>query len=353
MLMNLYGRNFTRREIEARLGRIENHLGPRRLRLSDGPGAGVELIWVRTGAGLAYFVNPSRALDIGLAEFFGVPLSWQSVAGEVHPAFYDPQGNEWLRTTPGGLLITCGLTQVGAPGHDQGEELGLHGRVHHTPAQHVGLSADWEGDEYYIAISGLVEEAKIFGEHLCLRRLIRSQAGRNLLLLDDRVENVGFRPVPLMILYHFNFGFPLLSEHTELHFPPATVCARDKGVPTAGFDRFEPPTVGCEERVYYHELQEGPGAAPHLAEVTISNARFPLAGMECPVTVRLRWDGRALPRLVQWKMPAAGVYALGIEPANCHVEGRAAERARGTLEMLEPGQARHYHLEVEVEREPA
>ena len=47
-------------------------------------------------------------------------------------------------------------------------------------------------------------------------------------------------------------------------------------------------------------------------------------------------------------MPASGVYALGIEPANCLVEGRAAERERGTLIFLEPGASVQYRLEVEI-----
>ncbi|MDZ7339520.1 MAG: aldose 1-epimerase family protein [candidate division KSB1 bacterium] len=347
--MELYGQNLTKRELEARLGRVENHVGLRRVRLAEGPEAGVELIWVRTGGGLSYFVNPSRALDIGLAEFCGVPFSWHSVVGEMHPALFEPRGTEWLRTAPGGLLITCGLTQVGAPCVDQGEELGLHGRVHHTAARQVGLSADWDGDEYHMTVSGMVEEARIFGENLRLRRQIRSQAGRNCIRIDDRVENVGFAPVPHMILYHFNFGFPLLSEQTTIHFPQGTVRARDEGVPVAGFDQFEPPLPGYRERVYYHELEGPPGAASQMAEVTISTPRFPVGGQEVPFTVHLRWDRVTLPCLVEWKMPAAGVYALGIEPANCHVEGRAMERARGTLQSLQPGETRHYHLEVEVE----
>lgn len=346
--MELYGGSWTKRELEARWARVENHLGVRKIRLTEGPEAGVELLWVRTGAGLSYFVNPSRALDIGLTEFWGVPLSWQSVTGEVHPAFFDPRGVEWLRTAPGGLLITCGLTQVGAPCQDGEEELGLHGRVHHTGARQVGVTAEWRGDEYEMTITGMVEQTRIFAENLRLRRTIHSQAGKNRIVIDDCVENAGFSPVPHMILYHFNFGFPLMSEQTLLRFPKGKVAARDKDVPVAGFDRFEPPTIGYAERVYYHELGGSPAGAQELAEVTLTNPRFPMAGREVALSVSLRWERNTLPRLVEWKMPAAGVYALGIEPANCHVEGRVAERERGTLVVLGPGEAKHYHLEFEV-----
>jgi len=39
-----------------------------------------------------------------------------------------------------------------------------------------------------------------------------------------------------------------------------------------------------------------------------------------------------------------GVYVLGLEPANCRVEGRS--RARGTLQFLEPGECRDLQVEI-------
>jgi hypothetical protein len=39
---------------------------------------------------------------------------------------------------------------------------------------------------------------------------------------------------------------------------------------------------------------------------------------------------------------------MGIEPCNCHVDGRAEERKRGTLEFLKPGEIREFNLEVEI-----
>ncbi len=86
--MRLYDREWTRREIEARVGRIEQVGGVRRLQLTEGPEAGVELI--RCAAGLSYYVSP-RGLDISLAAFGDTPISWQSANGDVHPAYYDPR----------------------------------------------------------------------------------------------------------------------------------------------------------------------------------------------------------------------------------------------------------------------
>jgi len=46
-------------------------------------------------------------------------------------------------------------------------------------------------------------------------------------------------------------------------------------------------------------------------------------------------------------MANQGTYVVGLEPANCWVEGRAKERERG-LQFLKPGETREYHLEIGV-----
>ncbi len=345
--MKLYGKDWTRRALEAHVGRIEQIGGLRRVQSTEGPESGVEQIQVRTGAGLSYSILPSRGLDIGLAEFGGVPLCWLSPNGEIHPAFYDDRGLGWLRTAAGGLLMTCGLSQVGSPGVDGGEELGLHGRAHHTPARHVYAEGHWEGDEYFTVVRGEVEETSIFGWNLRLTRHIHSQLGKNEIVIRDVVENAGFEPAPHMLLYHFNFGFPLLEEQTEIHFPEGSVIPREPDLPLGGLENWHSPQAGYRERVYYHENLST--AADGMAAVTMCNPHFPLA--DRPLIVHLAWNTLNLPVLVQWKMPGEGTHVLGIEPANCHVEGRAAERERGTLVMLAPGQTMEYHLKLTVSEE--
>ena len=345
--MKLYGMEWTRRALEARLGRIEHIGGLRRMQSTEGKESGVEQIQIRTGAGLSYAIVPSRGLDIGLAEFGGVPLSWLSPNGEIHPAYFDGQGLGWLRTASGGLLMTCGLSQVGSPGADGSEELGLHGRAHHTPARHVCAEGHWERDEYFIVVQGVVEETSIFGWNLRLTRHIKSCLGKNEIIIQDVIENAGFEPAPHMLLYHFNFGFPLLDAQTEIRFPVGSVTSREADLSVENLEGWQPPQAGYRERVYYHEnLSTG---ADGMADVTVRNPHFPLA--DRPLMVRLLWSARSLPVLVQWKMPGEGTHVLGIEPANCHVDGRAAERERGTLVMLAPGQAMEYHLKLTVSEE--
>ncbi|OPZ83792.1 MAG: hypothetical protein BWY76_02117 [bacterium ADurb.Bin429] len=62
--------------------------------------------------------------------------------------------------------------------------------------------------------------------------------------------------------------------------------------------------------------------------------------------VGLRYHQKTLPRFIQWKQMGFGHYVLGLEPANCLVEGRDKERARSTLVILQPGESRDYTLEL-------
>jgi hypothetical protein len=149
-----------------------------------------------------------------------------------------------------------------------------------------------------------------------------------------------------MLLYHFNFGFPLLDEQTVFRFPSRQVVARDQGTPLAGYQAWQQPEPNHQERVYLHDDLETDDRGWAVAE--IHNPVFPLPGGSHPLTVRLAWDTATLPGLVQWRMAGAGAHVLGIEPTNTNVRGRAAARTDGSLIMLEPGQSTTCTLEFSV-----
>lgn len=338
----LYGRTWTPEALRARVGRMAQLAGATRCILADGPEAGVEAVDVRTGGGLRFLVLPSRGLDIADAEFEGIPLAWRSATGRIHPAFYEPAGLGWLRGFYGGLMVTCGYTTVGAPSEDAGEAVGQHGRASYLPAEAVAVEEAWEGETYRIAVRGIVRQAVVFGEHLVVRRTIATALGATWLRLDDEVENAADAPTPFMVLYHVNLGFPLLDEGAEVVTPARTVRPRDaQAAPGLGeHTRVHGPVAGYREQVFYHDIPPGPDG---VAEAALVNR-----ALRGGLGLALRWDGRALPRFIQWKMLGQGTYVMGLEPANCLVEGRAAERARGTLQVLEPGERRRLWLELHV-----
>jgi len=343
--MQLFGKEWTRRELEARVGRIDQLGGIERFVGAEGPEKDVTMFRVRTGSGLSYWVTPEKGMDISIAEIHGVPISWSSGNGTSHPAYYNQNGQQWLRTASGGLLMTCGLTQVGSPGEDELGQYGLHGRIHHTPAREVSHFAQWEGDQYVMKVRGVVEETSIFGERIRLTRVITSHLGENRISINDQVENFGFSSIPHMMLYHFNFGFPLLDEETKIILPKGISKPRDPEMDMGVMTHWQSPDVGHSEQVYYHELD----SSIERACTTIFSPNFSaMPGGYKGLKVELEWDTSSLPRMVQWRMPGAGEHVLGLEPSNCWSYGRSKERELGTLRILEPGECVNYNLELRI-----
>jgi hypothetical protein len=224
------------------------------MRLEDGSEEGVRMIEVRTGTGFRFHVLASRGMDLSFAEYKGIPLSWRSCTGDVSPAFYEPQGDGWHRMFSGGMVITCGLTNVGAPCKDQGEELGRHGRISATPAESVFADGRWEGDDYTLTVQGKMRQAAFWGENLSLTRKISTRLGTSMFRIEDVVENHDFSATPLMFLYHVNIGFPLLSEESTLHLPVKKTVPMDASIDPETFDQLHPPKPEVSSQVFYHEV---------------------------------------------------------------------------------------------------
>lgn len=325
-----------------RTGRLSQVGGISHFTHADGKAKGVSTLRVRTGTGLEFWVVPDRGMDIFEATFQGISLCWHSPTGLVHPAYYSARGAGWLRSFSGGLLATCGLTTAGTASEDNGESLGVHGSISNTPAEAVSWSERWQGDDCLFTVSGKVRETSVHGPNLVLERTISSSLRSESFSLHDVVENQGARASPLMVLYHFNFGFPLLTERSVMHAPSRAVepaddwAARTKET----WNRFEAPQQGIEERVYFHQM--APDPAGRVTVVLVSDGERPEFG------IALSYDSNTLPRFVQWKMTGTNHFVLGLEPANCWTLGRKAERDRGTLQMLSPGERREFRLELRV-----
>jgi hypothetical protein len=339
-MANLFNRSWTRSELLNYIGDLSQIAGIRLGEWADGIERGLRVADVRTGSGLTFSVLLDRGMDIGPASYKGMPLAWVSPTGWSHPMYYDPQGTEWLRTFGAGLLTGCGLTYLGAPDEDEGESLGLHGRLSHLPAQRLRVDETWQGDECSFWIEGEVRQARALGENLRLKRRITVELGGNRIAVHDLVENLGVAESPLMLLYHINLGFPFLDETSELVAEPHPVEPRDAAAEPGlqEWMRFQKPTPGYAEQVFYHDL---PADKNGWAGIQLVNRPRKLG-------LRVRFQKATLPNLVQWKMMGQSNYVLGVEPANCRVGGRSRERARGALQFLQPGEQREFRVEIEV-----
>lgn len=329
-----------RSELQGKVSNWSQLGGLQRSRLVGGKAEGVEVIDLRSGGGLRIQILAGRGMDVGLAEFRGIPLNWLSPVGVVHPQYFQPRGIEFLNSCGGGLFFTCGLTQVGAPCQDEGEELPMHGFISNTPARDICCRSEWQGDRFLMEATGEVHDVSLLRHHLVLRRTYSCCLGENRVRITDRVRNQGPAVTPHMILYHFNFGYPFLDSGARVILPSQGIEARDQDS-RAGMDSWSEvaePSRGFFEQVFYHRLaadEKGRTCAALLNEAL-------------GLAVAIHFDRRQLDQFVQWKSLNDQIYALGLEPANCRVQGRAHDRARGILEFLEPGEERLYELEFEV-----
>ena len=339
-MAGLFGTQIAREALLDRVGDIAQVAGIRFMTLAEGPEAGVRIADVRTGSGLRFQVTLDRGMDISMAEYRGIPLAFRTPAGDVHPSRYDGRAKGWLRSFPGGLMTGCGMTTVGSPSVDAGEDLGQHGRLSHTESRDVASASVWDGDECTFTLAGRMRESGMFAENLVLHRVIETHLGRSVIALHDTVRNEGRASSPLMLLYHINIGWPVLDEGARLLLCARSTVPRDaEAAPGLAEARsFSGPVRGYAEQVFYHDcIPDDEG----YAAVMLRNPRLALA-------LLVRFRARELDRLIEWKMVGEGTYVLGIEPANCLVEGRKAERERGTLRYLEPGEERAFEVEIAV-----
>jgi Domain of unknown function (DUF4432) len=339
-MVELFGQRWTRAALLERVGDVSQVGGARLVTLADGPEAGVLAAEVRTGSGFAFTVLPGRGMDIGFAEYRGMPLCWRSPTGEVAAPFYEPDGDGWLRGFSGGLMATCGLTTAGWPSIDEGQRLPLHGRASYLQARNVYVDGQWEGDDYVMWAQGRTREAVVFGENVRLTRRVWARLGESRLFIDDVVENLGHTVVPHMLAYHVNVGFPLLDEGSELissahEIEPIT---EDRDAALADHAHYGPPQANWQATVLVHRPVAD---ADGWAQTAFVNRRLGIG-----LYIKQRPD--QLPWLWQWKQLGQGTYVAGVEPANCYGRGRADDRQRGTLRFLEPGERQVYALEIGV-----
>jgi hypothetical protein len=342
-MVNLFGRSWTRQELTRYAGSMDQLGGVRLSVLDDGKGRGIRTAQFETGSGLAFTVLLDRGMDIGSARFQGAALAWESAVGPAHPMYFEKDGLSWHRTWAGGLLNGCGTTYGGLPCEDQGEVLGIHGRLSHTPANNIWADAAWQGDEYEMWVQGKVRETTVKGENVLVQRRIWTHLGASRLFIRDVITNEGLEPAPHMLLYHFNFGFPLVAEGTELIAPSRKVTPfLREGVTPLDPARYVAPMDGFQEQAFLHEMAAGEEG---FATLVLANR-----GFDQGRGLGLYWRYRPaeLPRLLQWVLARAGTYVTALEPHNFTAWSRAQARAAGTLAFLAPGEAREYNFEVGV-----
>ena len=306
----------------------------------EGRARGSRILRVRSGGGLELLLLPDRALDVYELTWRGTQLAWLTPVGPAHPAFYDPTGWESHRAWPGGFFTSCGLRKVGHPEDEDGEHFPLHGRLQGQPAEAVQWS-ERPGDPPQLSIRGLVRECEPVAAHnLLLSREYLVPFGGDEFTVRDRIENLSHREEEVVLVYHVNFGHPLLSEHTRLVLRPARTEPFDeesaRGLPQ--WSTYEAPRPDAPGACFFHELSpESDGRWQAL----LTN---PVLG----VGVELSALASELPCLTQWKRLVPHEYVAGVEPGTAWMKKRPVSRAEGRLIRLGPEATHEVSLRFRV-----
>ncbi len=310
------------------IGHEQQLYGVTEARLSGGKAEGMRMLFVRNGSGLSFEVSADRCADISRLSVKGDNFGYFGPCGYVSPQYYDNRGGGFLKSFTAGFFTTCGLTAVGSPCTDAGEELPLHGTIANTPCESIG---HWVTEDA-IHIKAIIRDAAMFSHHLLLEREYVCPLFENVIYLHDTIRNIGSTESPLEVMYHCNMGYPLLSERAKVTIPAERVEPRNDHAATA-LDTcltMETPQRGYEEMCYYHSLSGKP-------TVSIFNEDIG-KGLE------ITYDTAELPFFTEWKMMGEYEYVLGLEPGNCTPDGRDVMRRKGQLEFLRPGEAKEHHL---------
>lgn len=314
------------------LGNIDQIAGIRESRLLRGRGEDIHIAEVYNAAGLRFTVVPDRCMDLFDFSYKGINLSFQSKNGLTSPQAYTPADGEFAEQWPGGMLVTCGLGNVGGHSDEEGV-FPTHGRISHVPAKNFGTQTRWENGDYVLRTQGEVHQTKMYSRHLSIRRTWETSLNSKSVKLHDVITNFEPEDEPYMLLYHFNFGYPLLQADTCVETSKASL--NPMNPISTDYHHMMDPVDGRREELYFR-TDLGDRACG-----VIYNERLELGAY-------VAFDTKNLPNMVQWKMMKSHDYVLALEPCNTFGINRAKAKAEGKLAVLPAYSSVENYLELGV-----
>ncbi|MDR0448212.1 MAG: aldose 1-epimerase family protein [Treponema sp.] len=319
------------------LSGMEAAAGIIRYRLDEGPGNGMRIAEVYTAAGLRYSVLLDRGMDIGAASFRGIPAAFVGKGGIMGTANASAAQN-FYRYFTAGLVYTCGLENLGEPCESSGKILPMHGSRTFLSAFDVSSSMEYEKGLPVLRVRGKMRSASLFGENILLVREIISGAESGSIEIIDTIENQGSSVYEYMLMYHINFGFPLVSpdssictNHRTVYYLETTKTPKEEE-----YRSFIEPQKTFSELTFEMHNPEGKEAYAFLQN--------PRMGLEARVSYKVD----ELPCFTQWVNMAEQDYVLGLEPGTHYPIGRTKAAAAGGLFPLEPEEQKSYSIVISI-----
>jgi len=320
--------------------------------LHGGKQEGVDVILLDNGK-LIISICPTRGMGILWAKLGDVRLGWDSPIKEiVHPRNMNLQmrgGLGWLEGF-NELVVRCGLENTGQPGTDKfinnlgdeaAMELTVHGKIANIPASEVEVIVEKQ-PPYRLRVRGRVDERMFFGPKLELWTEVSTEVGSDTLRISDTLTNRGASEQEFQILYHCNFGRPMLEEGSTFlaaveRIVPFNANAA-KGI--TSYDQYAGPKAGFIEQVYWmYPLADSDGKSMAMLQNKAKDR-----------AVSITFSPKELPYLTLWKNTTAEEegYVTGIEPGSGFTANRRVERKAGRVPKLAGGATRQFTLDFGI-----
>ena len=289
---------------------------------------------------------PFQGQQIWSAIFGGRDLTMRSM-------FSQPRPTQAYLETYGAFLVHCGATAMGVPTVEDSHP--LHGELPNAPYDRAWLVAGEDTRGPYLGMSGEYEHIVAFSHHYIARPEVRLHAGATRFPISIAIHNLKRSPMELMYLAHVNFR-PVDNGRLvyTAHCTPEHVRVRQSIPshlrPPAGYAEFLSELTQHPER---HNLL-APGMAFDPEVVFFVDYLADATGWAHSMQVHP--DGSAdyiahrpdqLNHGVRWISRTADQDCLGIIlPATAEPEGYHAEKAKGNIRTLNPGDSVRFDMEA-------
>jgi hypothetical protein len=308
-------------------------------RLHGGRQEGVTVIEIDNSK-MKIRVVPTRGMAPLDAVSGSIRLGWQSPVKEiVNPAFINMESRGGLGWLDGfnELVVRCGYEWTGHPGMDGDEMLTLHGRAQNTPATDVRITID-EAAPHAIRVSGVIREQMFKKVNFATRTELITLPGSNSFRLHDVLTNQGDYAKEYQVIYHSNFGPPILGKDAKFSAPVQEVSPFNDYAKKdlATWKIYRGPTRGFDEMVY-NVRPYGDSAGNTLA--VLSNAQGNKG-------VSMGFNIRQLPVFSLWKNTDTNGqgYVTGLEPGTSFAYPRVLQRKLGLVPQIPAGGTRTFDV---------
>jgi hypothetical protein len=289
---------------------------------------------------------PYQGQQIWSAVFDGRPLHMSSLFEEPRPA-------ESIMDTYGALLFHCGALRMGDP--LPGDTHQVHGELPCARYASAALVAGGDGDDAYIGLTGAFNYRKGFEDFYDAVPTVLLRAGKSILDVSMRVHNIGCCPMDLMYMPHLNYRMGDDARIVQTGgWTPGDMILRD-GVPAP--DKSTPEYLAFIDRlradpkiteVLRREDSYNPGIILFLR-----NMKAGKDGLAHVLQIHadggadtVSWDPRSLNRHVRWMLRNGNQSAIGILPSTAEPEGYAAEKRKGNVRSLGPGETAVFSVQA-------